>query len=179
MARHGTSPSGWRTRRHPPRWAGSAVATTRACGGNGRRSHIGLRGLRRCGVAAFAKATAGQGSVRDSRSAISNCLAGPLLLIQNSNLVEILSTIYLVTKLTGGFSAAAGRSRGGPLHDAILGSQRVSCGRRGYRLAPRALSHASLGHRPRNLIVPDSEALKARLSRPDPSQSQRPSLVAR
>jgi hypothetical protein len=86
-----------------------------------------------------------------------------LLLIQNSNLVEILSTIYLVTKLKGGFSAAAGRSRGGPLHDGILGSQRVSCGRRGYRLAPRALSHASppqdgfavanLGHRPRDLIA--------------------------
>jgi hypothetical protein len=36
-----------------------------------------------------------------------------LLLIQKSNLVEILSTIYLVTKLTGGvFAAAAGTSRG-------------------------------------------------------------------
>ena len=172
MARHGTSPSGWRTRRHPPRRAGSAVATTRASGGNGRRSHIGLRGLRRCGV----KAMNGRS---DSTIVESRTTSLALLLIQNSNLVEILSTIYLVTKLTGGFSAAAGRSRGGPLHDAILGSQRVSCGRRGYRLAPRVLSHASLGHRPRNLIVPDSEALKARLSRPDPSQSQRPSLVAR
>jgi hypothetical protein len=39
-------------------------------------------------VAAFAKATAGQGSVRDSRFAISNRLAGALPLVRNSNLVD-------------------------------------------------------------------------------------------
>jgi hypothetical protein len=39
-------------------------------------------------IAAFARATAGQGSVRDSRSAISNRLAGAPPLVQNTNLVE-------------------------------------------------------------------------------------------
>jgi hypothetical protein len=44
--------------------------------------------LHRLSVAAFAKARAGQGSVRDSRSAISNRLAGALPLVRNSNLVD-------------------------------------------------------------------------------------------
>jgi hypothetical protein len=44
--------------------------------------------LHRLSVAAFAKATAGQGSVRDSRSAISNRLAGALPLVRKSNFVD-------------------------------------------------------------------------------------------